>query len=257
MPTQDTESKIMSLPPDVLISLMRFLRPLDLIALRQTCRYLYEANNRRIVWITALIDVCVENDVFLPTFPIDVMTTEQLLRAATSPSRLSAFLRRNHEKKLVPTVHTILDLELSEGDFTTMLYFVPGGRFIVLLSLRTLQLWDIDAYERRYGFTGGGCKFYRIFHTSICETRHADFYLSDLPSGRFTPLISGDRLVIKVEKRNQWHCLLVWDFLNNLWAMWDGGRPFSDVLIMWGFVLLLKHKDVWALELRNLEPRGD
>ncbi|EKM75342.1 hypothetical protein AGABI1DRAFT_132363 [Agaricus bisporus var. burnettii JB137-S8] len=79
---------------------------------------------------------------------------------------------------------------------------------------------------------------------------------NEVDDGRFTPLISGDRLVIKVEKRNQWHCLLVWDFLNNLWAMWDGGRPFSDVLIMWGFVLLLKHKDVWALELRNLEPRG-
>lgn len=30
----------------------------------------------------------------------------------------------------------------------------------------------------------------------------------------------------------------------------------KDVLIMWGIVLLLKHKDVWALELRNLEPRG-
>ena len=35
MLTRDTESKITSLPPDVLISLMRFLHPLDLIALRQ------------------------------------------------------------------------------------------------------------------------------------------------------------------------------------------------------------------------------
>ncbi|XP_006463525.1 hypothetical protein AGABI2DRAFT_144813 [Agaricus bisporus var. bisporus H97] len=276
MPTRDTESKITSLPLDVLISLMGFLRPLDLIALRQTCRYLYEANNRRIVWIKALTDVCVENDVFLPTFPIDGMTTEQLLRAATLPSRL---------------------------------YLVPGGRFIVLLSSRTLQLWDVDGEKKLVASHCMGQ--YKNSAMSVQPTKdgmglqlavisHFKRYILPRPhdarvsiyqifplegeptfseiatsnevvdEGVLTPLISGDRLVI-VAKLPSVQNLLVWDFLNNLWAMGDRGKPFDeemlvsaadiickDMFIVSGFVLLLKLRDDDAVvfELRSLEPQG-
>ncbi|KAF7763673.1 hypothetical protein Agabi119p4_8210 [Agaricus bisporus var. burnettii] len=278
---------------------MRFLHPLDLIALRQTCRYLYEANNRRIVWIKALTDVCVENDVFLPTFPINSMTTEQLLRAATSPSRISAFLMRNHEKTLVPTVHIILDLELSEGDSTTTLYLVPGGRFIILLSSRTLQLWDVDGEKKlvashcmgRYEKStmsmqptkdGMGLQlaiisfFKHSAHPNAIRRTQISIYqifpldgepiFSEIATsneavdeGVLTPLISGDRLVIVARLPNiQWYNLLVWDFLNNLWAMGERGKTFDDMFIVSGFVLLLKLRDDDAMvfELRSLEPQG-
>ncbi|EKM75341.1 hypothetical protein AGABI1DRAFT_132362 [Agaricus bisporus var. burnettii JB137-S8] len=75
--------------------------------------------------------------------------------------------------------------------------------------------------------------------------------------GVLTPLISGDRLVI-VAKLPSVQNLLVWDFLNNLWAMGDRGKPFDDMFIVSGFVLLLKLRDDDAVvfELRSLEPQG-
>ncbi|XP_006463524.1 hypothetical protein AGABI2DRAFT_120337 [Agaricus bisporus var. bisporus H97] len=75
--------------------------------------------------------------------------------------------------------------------------------------------------------------------------------------GVLTPLISGDRLVIVARLPNiQWYNLLVWDFLNNLWAMGERGKTFDDVFIVSGFVLLLKDDDAAVFELRSLEPQG-
>ncbi|KAF7764038.1 hypothetical protein Agabi119p4_8575 [Agaricus bisporus var. burnettii] len=149
----NTKTDICSLPQEIIISLMAFLNPLDLISLRKTCKYFYDTSHLRIVWLHALAIVCARNNLFVPTFEGD-LTTEQLFQAATAPSRFSAFVRKRYRrsldvnfrkeeyKPLTLDTYTTIDLKLSDQDYGRKLFVVPGGRYIIVMSLETLQLWD-------------------------------------------------------------------------------------------------------------------
>ncbi|KAF9446036.1 hypothetical protein P691DRAFT_777138 [Macrolepiota fuliginosa MF-IS2] len=148
------------LPLDVLIVFMDYLDPRDLIALRKTCRTLYDASQQRIVWIRALTDVCHANNVFLPTFQFDQMTTEELLRAATAPSRWLASVKKSNCQQAMTQASGAMPLEppalslgpvtlaLSPNDDVQNVFLVPGGRFAFVLTLHSLQLWDLNAVPR-------------------------------------------------------------------------------------------------------------
>ncbi|KXN84052.1 hypothetical protein AN958_00502 [Leucoagaricus sp. SymC.cos] len=228
-------SKITSLPLDILISLMDYLRPLDLIALRKSCRALHDASHQRIVWIKALTEVCIANDVFLPTFQLDRMTTQELLQAAAAPSR-----------------------------WLKNVFLVPGGRFVVILTLHSLQLWDLEhvgkggggrrvtsvKMSQEYNITfsaqptkdGMGLRLvvpsypmdtaarkqisvYEIFpledQPTLSEIAHLG--VNSTCSG-ISPRLTGD-LVVFLDN----HTVKVWDFVNNLWAEWNTHKDFLKV----------------------------
>lgn len=83
------------------------------------------------------------------------MTTEDLIRAATTPSRWLTSVRRRYrqqakkhasdEMPLKPPVvnPSPIGLKLSPNDEVQGVFLVPGGRFAFILTLHSLQLWDL------------------------------------------------------------------------------------------------------------------
>jgi hypothetical protein len=101
------------------------------------------------------MEMCIANDVFLPTFELDDMTTEDLSQAATAPSRWLTVVRERYRQQVTvkqgcsgmilkpPAVNsTPIDLGLLPHDEVQSVFLVPGGRFIVFLTLHSLQVWD-------------------------------------------------------------------------------------------------------------------
>ncbi|KAF8800133.1 hypothetical protein BYT27DRAFT_7175825 [Phlegmacium glaucopus] len=144
------------LPLDVQIHICELLHPSQILALRQTCKTVYEATLQRSVWIHALHHICRENSLFLPTFSIAAMSVAQLERAATAPLRwiaLSSSKDRNNNEVLHPRgIRVIEDPFASTKNVQfqnarelrsfTSLYLVPGGRYLVTSS-DCLGLWDL------------------------------------------------------------------------------------------------------------------
>ncbi|KAF8800148.1 hypothetical protein BYT27DRAFT_7315038 [Phlegmacium glaucopus] len=77
------EPLLTDLPLDLHIHICEFLHPSQILALRQTCKAVYEATLQRTVWIHALDRICRENLLFLPALPTAAMSVVQLERAAT------------------------------------------------------------------------------------------------------------------------------------------------------------------------------
>ncbi|KAF8812837.1 hypothetical protein BYT27DRAFT_7086096 [Phlegmacium glaucopus] len=138
---------------DLQIVICTFLRPSDILTLQKTCKTLQLATRQRIVWVDALHRVCLENTLFLPSFPISDMSDAELEQAAIAPRRwieLSASFRTqglsDSELRLSPTVTRTIDDPFTtnqEGGFATNLILVPGGRYMVGYSLNGLVVWDL------------------------------------------------------------------------------------------------------------------
>ncbi|KAF8802596.1 hypothetical protein BYT27DRAFT_7172643 [Phlegmacium glaucopus] len=137
---------------DLQILICEFLHPTQILALRQTCKAFHEATSRRVVWIHALMRICHENSLFLPTFPIPDMSDAELECAATAPLRwiaLSSSKVRNNDGVLPPRrtrfIKNPFALMLKVPDPTggSDLYLVPGGRYLVTSTLDYLGVWDL------------------------------------------------------------------------------------------------------------------
>jgi hypothetical protein len=51
----------------------------------KTCKALQPSTRQRVVWVAALLRVCIDNDLFLPSFPISEMSDLELEKAAMAP----------------------------------------------------------------------------------------------------------------------------------------------------------------------------
>ncbi|KAF5357140.1 hypothetical protein D9756_006812 [Leucocoprinus leucothites] len=298
-------SNITSLPLDILISLMDYLHPLDLVTLRKTCRALYDASHQRIVWIKALTEMSIANNVFLPTFQLDEMTTQELSQAAVAPSRWLTVVRQRYRQQapakqargemiLEPSAvnSTPIDLGLPADDEVQSLFLVPGGRFVVLLTLHSLQVWDL-------GLPGKGGVAHRVTSIKMAQLYNLGFSAQPTKNGL------GLRLVVPsypkdtaANRRKQisvyevflqedqptlseiahlgvdstspgilprlagdlvvfldGHVVKVWDFVNDLWAEWNTQKNFSnDIFVTSNSVLLLNHEETVMWRIPDLKP---
>ena len=150
-------------PLDLQITICTFLHPSDILELRKvchqstliniesfgclrlsikTCKALELATRQRIVWVAALHRVCIDNALFLPSFPIPDMSDLELERAAMAPRRWTElcgsgmFLGRRVSKMLHPRTRIIKD------DKVKSLFIIPGGRFLVTAG-NSLSVWDL------------------------------------------------------------------------------------------------------------------
>jgi len=168
----DDESDTPSLPLDIFIALMDYIHPLDLIAFQmvchslvfiffgpisercQTCKALYYAGQQTYVWIRAVTDLNLANDAFLPTFELDQLTAQELAKVATAPARwLTTMRKRCRRQQEQPRLDLSwkpsrinpapIELGLEEEDEVQAIYLVPGGRFTLILTMYTLQIWDL------------------------------------------------------------------------------------------------------------------
>ena len=121
---------------------------------RQTCKALYYAGHQTHVWTRALTDLNLAHDVFLPTFELDQLTTQELAEVVTAPARWLATIRQRYHRQLEqphldwrwkPSTMNLdpIRLDLEAGDEVRALFLVPGGRFTLILTMFTLQIWDL------------------------------------------------------------------------------------------------------------------
>ncbi|KAF8958132.1 hypothetical protein BDZ97DRAFT_1842671 [Flammula alnicola] len=144
---------------DIFINVMRFLQPPEIITVRKTCKTLYSASHRRIVWLDALNRVMEEHGLFKPTYHLDSMTDGQLEQAALFPWKFSFMVKTSNGVPLRPRAQRILvnsltnaerveQAESEDGQDFAATMLVPGGRFLLTTSDAYsvgsyVKLWDL------------------------------------------------------------------------------------------------------------------
>ena len=123
------------------------------VLLSKTCKTLQRCTQKRVVWVAALHRVCLDNALFLPSFPISDMSDLELEKSAMAPRRwinlCGAFKRpksRNHLGEILrPRATRIID-----GAFATELnydsiefFIVPGGRYLLSYSPDIIFVLDL------------------------------------------------------------------------------------------------------------------
>ena len=104
--------------------------------------------------MAALLRVCLDNTLFLPSFPISEMSDLELEKAAMAPRRwieLCGSFEKQHLKDpgamLRPRATRIIDDSLTiEIDFFTTrrdVFVVPGGRYLVSFSGKGIVVLDL------------------------------------------------------------------------------------------------------------------
>ena len=119
----------------------------------KTCKALQPSTRQRVVWVAALHRVCVDNTLFLPSFPISDMSDLEIEKAAMGPRRwieLCGAFEKQHlndsDATLRPprTIRIINDSFATKVDYTnTDFYIVPGGRYLVRSSPKDLSVLDL------------------------------------------------------------------------------------------------------------------
>ncbi|KAF8805721.1 hypothetical protein BYT27DRAFT_7103860 [Phlegmacium glaucopus] len=142
--------RLVNIALDLQITICTFLRPSDILALRQTCKAFQLSTRQRIVWMDALRRVCLDNTLFLPSFPIPDMTVLELEHAAMAPRRwieLCAAFQKQHPidsgAKLCSRTIRIIDNPLAAIADDPEIFIVPGGRYLVSDSSTGIFIWDL------------------------------------------------------------------------------------------------------------------
>ena len=105
----------------------------------KTCKALELATRKRIVWVAVLHRVCIDNTLFLPSFPIPDMSDLELERAAMAPRRwikLCGAYQKQPSNELCPRTTR----NIQNG--VKSLFIVPGGRYLVTAG-NGLFVWDL------------------------------------------------------------------------------------------------------------------
>jgi hypothetical protein len=101
--------------------------------------------------VAALHRVCLDNTLFLPSFPISDMSDLELEKAATAPRRwielCSAFQKQHIDDPAIlcpRTTRIINDVLATEVNYaTTEFFIVPGGRYLVSSSPDCISVLDL------------------------------------------------------------------------------------------------------------------
>jgi hypothetical protein len=82
--------------------------------------------------MNALSSMCMQHEVFLPTFPVERMSRQSLEKAALNPVRFAADLKRCDPGGQIdaPRIQ-IIKIEQAGEAVVTSLYLVPGGRYLL------------------------------------------------------------------------------------------------------------------------------
>jgi hypothetical protein len=167
-----TQLTLVNIPLDLQTTICVFLRPIDILALRKVCHQLildlfvaqvagehiktckaFELITRqRVVWLAVLHQVCLDNTLFLPSFPIPSMSDLELEQAAIAPHRWIQLFKKQHPGDpgaiLCPrTTRIVRDLAIRSKSY---LFLVPGGRYLVVPTRNRLLVWDLGYVSNTY-----------------------------------------------------------------------------------------------------------
>ena len=96
------------------------------------------------MWVAALRRVCLDNVLFLPSFPIPDMSDLELERAAMAPHRwleLCGEFQKQHSNDFSKMLHPRTS-RIIEHDDSSHFVIVPGGRYLVSAGMG-LYVWDL------------------------------------------------------------------------------------------------------------------
>ena len=116
----------------------------------KTCKALELVTRKRIVWMFVLHRVCIDNTLFLPSFPIPDMSDLELERAAMAPHRWIE-LCNGFQKQQSNDVSKIILPRATRyvENIINSLYLVPGGRYLVTAGTG-LSVWDLGYVSTAY-----------------------------------------------------------------------------------------------------------
>ena len=101
--------------------------------------------------MAALHRVCIDNTLFLPSFPISEMSDSEIEKAAMGPRRwielCVAFEKQHlndHRAILCPRTTRIISSSFAtEVDYCDEFFLVPGGRYLVSYSRDRISVLDL------------------------------------------------------------------------------------------------------------------
>ncbi|KAL1704568.1 hypothetical protein EV121DRAFT_280265 [Schizophyllum commune] len=82
-----------TIPFDAIFQVLSFLRPIDLIQLRQTCAALCIASRQRSVWLAIASRSRDQNSMFIPSIVLSKLSADELERMSTAPTRCMLAMR--------------------------------------------------------------------------------------------------------------------------------------------------------------------
>ena len=132
-------------------TLEAFAARINEIFIIKTCKALQPSTWQRVVWVAALHRVCLDNALFLPSYPIPDMSDLELEKAAMAPRRwielCVAFEKQylnDPGAQLCPrATRFINDLLTIEVDESTEFFIVPGGRYLLSYSPEGISVLDL------------------------------------------------------------------------------------------------------------------
>ncbi|KAF9009915.1 hypothetical protein BDQ17DRAFT_1347136 [Cyathus striatus] len=144
---QNTPSRLIILPYELHRLVLFFLGPLDILSLQRVCKQIHSLTNERNLWIQNLKEMCEQNAVFFPTYPIEVMTLQELKLSATRPERFLSFLENSRSGESLQSLEKRLFHFQRLIENTPDIYLVPGGRYLFSFCSSYVSLLDLSHFE--------------------------------------------------------------------------------------------------------------
>ncbi|KAF9009919.1 hypothetical protein BDQ17DRAFT_1347142 [Cyathus striatus] len=133
---------LLLLPPDLFVHLVRYFDPQDILSIRRSCKSLQSATYERSIWVLFLLRICSSSSVFLPSFPMESMSSKELERAVLVPEKFTSLIKQQTLQQPGSLNPTMTRTIRSEYPVWKVL-LVPGGRFLITFSPRLVSLWDL------------------------------------------------------------------------------------------------------------------
>lgn len=101
---------------------------------------------QRTVWLQAARRMCRNHGLFLPSFPFETMSVQELTRLALSPFNFSRLVSTTSEGRLPEIQSRSFRLRLDrfhELSRPLSLHMLPGGRYLFTYHAESICLWDL------------------------------------------------------------------------------------------------------------------
>ncbi|KAJ6514203.1 hypothetical protein C8R47DRAFT_1001492, partial [Mycena vitilis] len=285
-----------SLPADILIAIMGFVPPYDILTLRTVSKSTSQFTYERSVWIDSLRRACIQHDIYTPSFPLTEMSLDELEHAATACGRFSSRLRHNFFEDCTVWPHYVQYLEPAGHEFEN-LRLIPGGRFLLTSHKRTIQLWDlgnhlcspkslpitslelagvntIESMRTRASSSNSDalvivsaissdCTFcvfvFNIFPpASTPEFKEiAPAFVLSIEEDEDTYILGATNRHVAVGTE---YTIVLWDFIDNTWVNWQRDPTYLDdtfYLCNDDIVIMRADKaEIWIASMPPLHPRS-
>ncbi|KAH6908731.1 hypothetical protein BKA70DRAFT_251105 [Coprinopsis sp. MPI-PUGE-AT-0042] len=147
-----TALQICDLPLDILLGIFHAADGLDVVSLRQTCKTLHsiEKQFHDNIWRYHHLQLCLESGIFHPTFSGWTGPSSNWEEFVVARAELMRAMLRNRQTSFMekPLHSRFKELQTQQAGTVHCVSVLPGGRFVVLISLDRLCIWDFKTCSK-------------------------------------------------------------------------------------------------------------